>query len=174
MINNNEQIIRNYIFQIRRPFSLVQVTEDTGVAKSSCQRVLKKYLKEGKIVRTGDGCTPKLYRYVYPKPSKVTRKPPIGSREAEVEAKAEELGVSSRTVYRREQKLKETVTKIETAISQLSIEKPRFTVYDIMHKCGVYASTINKYIPGLLSDGFIDIVAVENRIDVFKKVNNDS
>ncbi len=115
MINNNEQIIRNYIFQIRRPFSLVQVTEDTGVAKSSCQRVLKKYLKEGKIVRTGDGCTPKLYRYVYPKAikkKKLTTKSTKntkkvykeGSREAEVQAKADELGVCTRTVYRMEER----------------------------------------------------------------------
>jgi len=64
-VDRNERITLNYIVQIRKPFSLQQVVDDTGLPKTSCFRVFKKLLKEGRIYRTRDGQNPKLYRYRY-------------------------------------------------------------------------------------------------------------
>ena len=64
-MDKNERILLNYIVQIRKPFSLQQVVDDTGLPKTSCFRIFKKLLEEKRIYRTRDGQKPKLYRYRY-------------------------------------------------------------------------------------------------------------
>lgn len=63
IVDRTERIVLNYIVQIRKPFSLQQVVDNTGVPKTSCFRVFKQLIKDGKIYRTRDGQKPKLYRY---------------------------------------------------------------------------------------------------------------
>ena len=72
-MDKNERIILNYIVQIRKPFSLQQVVDDTGLPKTNCFRVFKKLLEEERIYRTRDGQKPKLYRYRYAEEEKTAK-----------------------------------------------------------------------------------------------------
>lgn len=103
MVVTTERIILNYIVQIRKPFSLQQVVDDTGLAKTSCFRVFRKLLKEKRIFRTRAGRKPKLYRYSLEPAVEFLNE--LGGRREEVRVKAAKLGVSTRTIYRIEDRV---------------------------------------------------------------------
>ncbi len=159
-MTTNERLINNYIYQIRESFSIQQVMEHTGVPKTSCHRIIKNWEKEGKIKRVSVSSHPVLYRYNYQTTS--VRLGCEGSRYAEVESKAKELGVSARTVYRREKRedeLQEDPNRIYRkhlvkVVSMLSLKK-QITVSEVTDAVGGNLDKANDIITDLENMGYL-------------------
>lgn len=115
MSAKQEKIIKNYIYQIRAPFSLQEVHENTGVPKTTAFRILHKLLDNGDIAKTCASASPQKYRAVIRVAKEYSPRRSTGTplkergfdhpRQDEVEEKAKELGVSGRTVYRIEKRV---------------------------------------------------------------------
>ncbi len=101
-----ERTIRNYIYQMRTAFSLQEVHENTDVPKTSAFRIIHKLLENGEIEKTGASISPQRYKAVI-KVVKPPRKEREHARKDEVEAKAQKLGVSTKTVYLIEKRVAE-------------------------------------------------------------------
>ncbi len=160
-MTRNERLINNYIYQIRESFSVQQVIEHTGVPKTSCHRVLKNWENEGKIKRVSVSSHPVLYRYNYQ--TSTVRLSPEGSRYAEVEDKAKELGVSTRTVYRIEKgevAMKDDPSRVYRrqlvkVVRMLTLRK-QATVSEITDAVGGSSGRANDIISELENMGYLE------------------
>lgn len=103
----NEEIIKRYCVQIRRPFCIQDVADNTNIEKSVVFGVIHKFQDEGLIERICDTERPKLYRWKLAEPAKIQNKPSCetiervrlyiesGKTHAEI---AKELGISRSSV----------------------------------------------------------------------------
>ena len=57
--------IHNYIFQIRELFTIVQVSEDTGIAYNTVRDFVVELVNEGKVEQLQGQAKPHKYRYIY-------------------------------------------------------------------------------------------------------------
>lgn len=71
----NEEIIKRYCIQIRRPFCIQDVADNTNIEKSIVFGVIHKFQDEGLIERICDTERPKLYRWKLAVPEKIKNKP---------------------------------------------------------------------------------------------------
>ena len=71
----NEDIIKRYCVQIRRPFCIQDVADNTNIEKSVVFGVIHKFQDEGLIERICDTERPKLYRWKLAEPAKHQNKP---------------------------------------------------------------------------------------------------
>jgi len=59
-----DRVFMRYVFNIMSGFTLVEVSENTGINKTKCHALIQKSLENGAIVQVGSGNKPKYYRYV--------------------------------------------------------------------------------------------------------------
>ncbi len=180
-MTRNERLINNYIYQIRESFSVQQVIEHTGVPKTSCHRVLKNWEKEGKIKRVSVSSHPVLYRYNYQ--TSTVRLGCEGSRYAEVEDKAKELGVSTRTVYRIEKRgyVKAPVIEKETRpdrnlhlddVIETVKDKGMFSAFEVVEAMGCRLEQAIGALDTLVSMGKIEKINYEQFSVRYQYVEN--
>jgi DNA-binding Lrp family transcriptional regulator len=163
-----EKIIKNYIYQIRAPFSLQEVHENTGVPKTSTFRILHNLLENGDIVKTCAAVRPQKYKAVIKvdKPKKQLRK-------EEVKMKAASLGVDPRTVYRMEKReetkespkriLRKNLVKVMTMFA----EKGKMSLIEVSEAVGGNTEKANYVVSELEDMGYL-----EKNGDSYNFVNN--
>lgn len=126
----NEEIIKKYCIQIRRPFCLSEISENTGIDKSICHGFIQQFLQSGLIERVCGSERPKYYRWIMQKSKPICRPSAevlekvsryVGSEKSHNQI-SEELGLSRSSVSMAVKALKDTGNEILISPNRLKAQ----------------------------------------------------
>jgi len=102
-MSSNEETIKRYCIQIRKPFSIAEVADNTNLSRPSVHWVFQKMLEDGEIERVCASNRPKLYRWIplgkAPRPRTPDKKKERRKRTTFDEMPVEDLRIKYGTQY---------------------------------------------------------------------------